>query len=72
MGERNLVGMPPNHDATGARKKAAPRGTALSEFGAQATSHFLLPLAAAKRFSSIAAWAAARRATGTRKGEQLT
>ena len=24
------------------------------------------------RFSSIAAWAAARRATGTRKGEQLT
>ena len=28
--------------------------------------------AAALRFSSIAAWAAARRATGTRKGEQLT
>ena len=26
----------------------------------------------AARFSSIAAWAAARRATGTRKGEQLT
>ncbi len=24
------------------------------------------------RFSSMAAWAAARRATGTRKGEQLT
>ena len=28
--------------------------------------------AAALRFSSIAAWAAARRATGTRYGEQLT
>jgi hypothetical protein len=27
---------------------------------------------AAARFSSIAAWAAARRATGTRYGEQLT
>ena len=26
----------------------------------------------AARFSSMAAWAAARRATGTRKGEQLT
>jgi hypothetical protein len=31
-----------------------------------------LAAAAALRFSSIAAWAAARRATGTRYGEQLT
>ena len=33
--------------------------------------HFFFE-AAALRFSSIAAWAAARRATGTRNGEQLT
>jgi hypothetical protein len=33
---------------------------------------FALPAGLALRFSSMAAWAAARRATGTRYGEQLT
>ena len=51
-------------------KKAAPvaRG-GFSESVLKAAYFFF---AAALRFSSIAAWAAARRATGTRYGEQLT
>ena len=51
-------------------------GPVCKPFGRDAAGYFFLALAAglaaALRFSSIAAWAAARRATGTRYGEQLT
>lgn len=41
-------------------------------FFALRAGFFAFPPALVARFSSIAAWAAARRATGTRYGEQLT
>ena len=51
------------------KQKAAP--VARSGFEFSEADYFFFAVFAL-RFSSMAAWAAARRATGTRYGEQLT
>ena len=54
----------------GRNKTAAPVSRSGFEFSA--VNYFFLATVLALRLSSMAACAAARRATGTRKGEQLT
>lgn len=64
---------PSVHAAEVTCNKKAARVTGRPLAGERKGYFFLaLAAAAALRFSSIAAWAAARRATGTRNGEQLT